>query len=373
MERNQVIAVHNVTTTYHVPLLLEKQNLLQTLGDLLDLKAVQQPATRIEQGAAMWKNWVELAHSQERLDDTVSIAIVGKYTSHHDAYISLNKSFEHAAMYCRKKLQIVWVDSGDLEDETQTKNPAQYHKAWQAVCSANGVCVPGGFGTRGTAGMIKAITWARTNKTPYLGICLGMQLAVIEYARSVLGVKDAGSEELHPEVETHAIVYMPEVDKTKLGGTMRLGKHPCIFQEGTEWSKLRALYGSATQIEERHRHRYEVNPDMVEKLEKAGLTFVAKDIKGERMEIIEVRDHPWFVAAQYHPEYLSRVLAPSKVSLSSSSSSFLFHSTFFFLLFRPYANRVRLDCVGILRRCRWLFGESNYCIAKRLAEFRLRK
>jgi len=179
--------------------------------------------------------------------------------------------------------------------------------------------------------MIKAITWARTKNVPFLGICLGLQLAVIEYACNVAGIDDAGSEELQPEAKNHVIIYMPEVclqspclcfatvnrhfqvDKAKLGGTMRLGKHPCIFQAGTEWSRLRTLYGSAPQISERHRHRYEVNPAIVDRLEKAGLTFVGKDIKGERMEIIELPDHPWFVGVQFHPEYLSRVLSPSKV------------------------------------------------------------
>ncbi|KAK3321540.1 putative CTP synthase [Apodospora peruviana] len=315
LERKQVIAVHNVSTTYHVPLLLEKQKMLNTLTELLDLGKIERPAARIEQDNQMWRDWVSLAHNQDHVHDTVSIALVGKYTSHHDAYISLSKSFEHAAMYCRKKLKMIWVDSSHLEDETKDSSPADFHKAWHNLCTADGVCVPGGFGVRGTEGMIKAITWAREKKTPFLGICLGMQLAVIEYARNVAKIEEAGSEELHPNAKNHAIVYMPDVDKTKLGGTMRLGRHPCIFQPGSEWSKLRAMYGSAPQIEERHRHRYEVNPVMVEQLDKAGLTFVGKDVKGERMEIIEIQDHPWFVASQYHPEYLSRVLHPSKTVL----------------------------------------------------------
>jgi len=165
--------------------------------------------------------------------------------------------------------------------------------------------------------MIKAINMARTKKTPYLGICLGMQLAVIEYAQNVCQIPNCTSEEFDKEgTANHAIVYMPEVDKGKMGGTMRLGKHPCIFQKGTEWSKLRALYGQdKPQIEERHRHRYEVNPELVEQIEKAGLSFVGKDVKGERMEIVEIEDHPWFVGVQFHPEYLSRVLSPSKTFL----------------------------------------------------------
>ncbi|PYH82317.1 CTP synthase [Aspergillus uvarum CBS 121591] len=313
VEQHQVIAVHNVTTTYHVPLLLEKQKLINTITQMLDLTPIQPTPERIERGSRMWKDWVDLAQGQDFLHDPVTIALVGKYTSLHDAYISVSKALEHAAMFCHKKVKIIWVDSSHLEDGTA---PADYHKAWHSVCTADGVLVPGGFGNRGTEGMMKAITWARTNKKPFLGVCLGMQLAVLEYCRNVVGIEDVGSEELHPAAENHAIVYMPEVDKGKLGGTMRLGKHPCIFQENTEWSRLRGMYGpSVSQIEERHRHRYEVNPAMIEQIEKAGLTFIGKDTKGERMEIVEIQDHPWFVGVQFHPEYLSRVLSPSRAFL----------------------------------------------------------
>ncbi|KAJ6153733.1 CTP synthase [Penicillium chermesinum] len=302
MDPKQVIAVHDVTTTYHVPLLLEKQKLAQTIGDLLELSSIQLLPKLIDEGKRSWKDWVQLAQGQDYRRETVSIALVGKYTVLKDAYISVCKALEHAAMFCRKKIEIVWVDSSHLEEDTFTSSPAEYHKAWHAVCTAGGILVPGAFGTRGTAGMLKAITWARTKKVPYLGVCLGMQLAVIEYARNVLGIKDAGSEELHPESQNQAIIFMPDVDKAKLGGTMRLGKHLTIFQNGTEWSRLRALYGlDIPQIAERHRHRYEVNPEMVADLEQAGLSFVGKDEKGERMEVVEIRDHPWFVGVQFHP------------------------------------------------------------------------
>ncbi|KAI1377072.1 putative CTP synthase [Hypoxylon crocopeplum] len=315
VEQKQVIAVHNVSTTYHVPMLLDRQNLLDTLSDLLDLPSIKRPTELIGRGGNMWKDWVGLARGQDHTNGTVTIALVGKYTSLEDSYISVSKSLEHAAMYCRKKLELVYVDASHLEDETKEDSPAEFHKAWHVVCTADAILVPGGFGFRAVEGMIKAITWARTKNVPFLGICLGMQLAVIEYARNVAGIADAGSEELHPQAKDHVIIYMPEVDKTKLGGTMRLGKHPCIFQPGTEWSRLRMLYGPAQQTAERHRHRYEVNPTKIDQLEKAGLTFVGKDVKGERMEIIELRDHSWFVGVQFHPEYLSRVLSPSKVVL----------------------------------------------------------
>ena len=211
MERKQVVAVHNVSTTYHVPLLLEKQKLLKTLSELLNLSSIPQPTQRIDQGSRMWKDWVDLARGQDYPHDTVSIALVGKYTALKDAYISVSKALEHAAMYCHKKLELIWVDAGHLEDEVFETNPAEFHKAWHAVCTADGLLVPGGFGTRNTTGMIKAITWARTKKRPFLGVCLGMQLAVIEFARNVMNIEDCGSEELHPEAKNHAIIYMPEV------------------------------------------------------------------------------------------------------------------------------------------------------------------
>lgn len=211
MDAKQVVAVHNVTTTYHVPLLLERQKLADTIGDLLDLPSIQRKPKKVTEGLQGWKDWVQLAQGQDYLRDTVSIALVGKYTSLKDAYISVSKALEHAAMFCHKKIEVVWVDSSHLEEETFKSSPAEYHKAWHAVCTAQGVLVPGAFGTRGTEGMLKAITWARTKKVPYLGVCLGMQLAVIEYARNVLGIKDAGSEELHPESQNQAIIFMPDV------------------------------------------------------------------------------------------------------------------------------------------------------------------
>jgi CTP synthase len=163
--------------------------------------------------------------------------------------------------------------------------------------------------------MIKGAHWCRKNNVPFLGVCLGMQLAVVEFARNICGMPKAGSSEFHEQCEQPVIIYMPEIDKTKMGGTMRLGKRPTVFQPGTEWSRLRKLYGNKQEIWERHRHRYEVNPDMVEQLEKGGLSFVGKDESGERMEIVELKDHKWFVGVQFHPEYLSRVLAPSKTFL----------------------------------------------------------
>jgi len=169
--------------------------------------------------------------------------------------------------------------------------------------------------------MISAATWAREHKKPYLGICLGMQIAVIEYARNVCGIKDATSEEFNGEAQNKLIMFMPEVDKSTMGASMRLGLRPTLFQPGSEWSRLRALYAGKEEILERHRHRYEVNPDYIETLEKGGLSFVGKDEAGVRMEVIEIKDHPWFVGVQFHPEYLSRVLDPSRPYLGFVAAS----------------------------------------------------
>ncbi|CAI7622002.1 hypothetical protein N7533_013089 [Penicillium manginii] len=318
-----VIGVHNVSSTYHVPLLLEQQGYLRVLGDILKIQqTVKIPQELYAKGQATWKKWKVLTTAQEHTFDTVNIALVGKYVSLHDAYLSVIKSLEHASMAARRKLNIIWVDASHLEHTARDTHPQEYHKAWHDVTTADGILVPGGFGTRGTEGMILAAEWARTKKVPYLGICLGMQIAVIEYARHVCGFEGANSIELDDTTSTPIVVYMPEIDKVNLGGTMRLGSRPTLFQENSEWSKLRALYGiDRTSVDERHRHRYEINPEYIDRLQSAGLHFIGKDDQGERMEIVELKDHPWFVGVQFHPEYLSRVLAPSKPFLGFVSTA----------------------------------------------------
>ncbi|KAH8671785.1 CTP synthase-like protein [Tricladium varicosporioides] len=312
VEPEHVLAVHNVPTTYHVPLLLEKQGLLKTFNSILNLDSIPKAQNLINRGQATWTQWRALTNQQDRLYEHVNITLVGKYTNLHDSYLSVIKSLEHSAMRCGKKLNLVWVDASNLEEQAKTENPAEFHKAWHAVCTADGILVPGGFGNRGTEGMIQAAKWARTNKTPYLGICLGMQIAVIEFARHVCDISKAGSIELDEKCQDPVVIFMPEIDKSNLGGTMRLGLRPTLFQEGSEWSRLRQLYGEKKEIHERHRHRYEINPDYIDRLHKGGLEFIGKDDKGVRMEIVELKDHPWYVGVQFHPEYLSRVLDPSK-------------------------------------------------------------
>lgn len=346
VEPSQVVAVHDVKSTYHVPLLLERQGLVSLLREILKLDALNLSPSLIQKGASTWSAWKTLTCSQDHLYQSVSIALVGKYTNLHDSYHSVIKSLEHAAMACSRKLELVWVDASHLEEDTQVKSPADFHKAWHELCIAQGVLVPGGFGTRGTEGMVKAANWARKNKIPYLGVCLGMQLAVVEFARNVCQIPNAASIELDASTSDPVIIFMPEIDPTTMGATMRLGLRPTHFQPGSEWSKLRALYAESLSptteqssklpngpmisnestaspliISERHRHRYEVNPSYIDRLTARGLSFVGKDDSGERMEILELKDHPWFVGVQFHPEYLSRVLRPSKPYLGFLAAS----------------------------------------------------
>ena len=323
VEPSQVIAVHDVSSTYHVPLLLENQGFIAQLSSLFRLDSYQIAPTLVDRGQAMWQSWKTLTTSQDRFLSTeaVTIALVGKYTNLHDSYLSVIKSLEHSAMACQRKLNLLWVDASNLEKATLSANPEAYHKAWHELCTADGVLVPGGFGARGTEGMVAAANWARTKPKPFLGICLGMQLAVVEYARNVAGLAGANSIELDAQTAHPVVIFMPEIDPKTMGGNMRLGLRPTLFQEDSKWSRLRKLYGGIDTVNERHRHRYEVNPEYISQLTTAGLEFIGRDDAGERMEIVELKDHPFFVGVQYHPEYLSRVLKPSPPYLGFVAAS----------------------------------------------------
>uniref|UniRef100_A0A7N8YHF9 CTP synthase n=1 Tax=Mastacembelus armatus TaxID=205130 RepID=A0A7N8YHF9_9TELE len=245
----------------------------------------------------------------DRLLEHVSIALVGKYTKLSDSYASVIKALEHSALAINHKLQVKYIDSADLEATTLQDEPVKYHEAWQKLCSSHGVLVPGGFGVRGTEGKMLAISWARKQNKPFLGVCLGMQLAVCEFARNVLGWEDASSTEFNPESRHPVVIEMPEHNPGQMGGTMRLGKRRTIFKSSS--SLLRKLYGNVEYVEERHRHRFEVNPELTHHFEKKGLQFVGQDVEGERMEVIELDDHCYFVGVQYHPEFTSRPIKPS--------------------------------------------------------------
>jgi CTP synthase len=355
VDDEQVIVVHDIESTYRVPMLLKQQKVTSLLTSMFNLEKLEISEAQRKQGGETWMAWEALTGVSKQHLKTVSIALVGKYTNLHDSYMSVIKSLEHASMACNRKLNVIWVDAEHLELQTQNADPAKFHKAWHELCTAQGILVPGGFGKRGTEGMIAAANWARENKMPYLGVCLGMQIAVIEYARNVCGIAAAGSEELDGSfADSKIIVNIPEIDQVSLGGTMRLGLRPTYFQSGSEWSRIRKLYrrtqkplvnghavnghavngnganghainGGADMntpaILERHRHRFEVNPEYVEQLSKAGCSFVGKDERGERMEIMELKEHPYFVGVQFHPEYLSRVLEPSRPYLGLVAAS----------------------------------------------------
>nr|POE79949.1 ctp synthase [Quercus suber] len=319
-----VLAVRDMPSTYQVPILLHEQFLSELMASTLQLDKLSLAPRLVEKGLHVWETWQALTNGLEHLHQDVSIVLVGKYLEQPDSYLSVVRSLEHAAMRCRRKLNITYVDAEALEVQTNKKDPASYHKAWHNVCTATGILVPGGFGSRGVEGMIRAANWARENNTPYLGVCLGMQIAVIEYARNVcdIALPVANSYEIDATDEDRIIISMPEHHPGQLGGTMRLGLRSTVWQPNTKWSKLRALYGLENDaINERHRHRYEVNPKYIDALQAKGLTFVGKDETGIRMEVIELENHPWFVGVQFHPEYLSRVLEPSKPYLGFIAAS----------------------------------------------------
>uniref|UniRef100_A0A674D7Z3 CTP synthase n=1 Tax=Salmo trutta TaxID=8032 RepID=A0A674D7Z3_SALTR len=302
VEPEQVICVADVSSIYRVPLLLENQGVVGYFCQRLDLPIETRPRK-------MLTKWKEMSDRSDRLLEQCSIALVGKYTKFTDSYASVIKALEHSALAICHKLDIKYIDSADLEPNTLKEEPVKYHEAWQKLCSADGILVPGGFGVRGTEGKIHAINWARKQKKPFLGVCLGMQLAVCEFARNVLEWEDANSTEFHPESKHPVVIDMPEHNPGQMGGTMRLGKRRTIFK--TTNSILRRLYGDAEYVDERHRHRFEVNPELKDHFEGKGFHFVGQDVEGERMEVIELDDHPYFVGVQYHPEFTSRPIKPS--------------------------------------------------------------
>ena len=291
-----VMSTHDVPNIYHVPLMLEEQGLCKILG--VDCNATN-----------LLAEWKEMAYGLDLLEEEVTIAMVGKYTDLSDAYLSVIKSLQHAAMKVERKLTINWIEASHLENEWKTNSNEEWVSAWSLLESSDGVLVPGGFGDRGIEGKILAVKHARENNVPFLGICLGLQVAAIEFCRNVLGMEDANSTEFDNNPGTAAVIFMPEISKTHLGGTMRLGSRPTIWQNST--SKIRKLYGEGESVDERHRHRYEINPDLVDAIENSGLIFVGKDETGQRCEIFELNNHPYFVGVQYHPEFKSRPGKPS--------------------------------------------------------------
>lgn len=268
---------------YEVPMMMAKEGLDKVAIKKLGLKC----------GEPNLSEWTDMLDKLENLKDTVEIAIVGKYVALHDSYISVVEALKAGGMNSGSEVKIRWVDSEDIEKYGVEKT----------LGGIDGILVPGGFGTRGIEGKIEAANFARENGIPYFGICLGMQIAMIEFARNVLGFKDANSAEINPESAHKVVDLMPEQRGIKnMGGTMRLGAYPCVLAEG---SKAYELYGKK-EISERHRHRYEVNNDFIEDYERAGVIFSGKSPDGRICEMIEIPSHRYFVACQFHPEFKSR-------------------------------------------------------------------
>jgi CTP synthase len=288
-----VMSTHDVPNIYHVPLMLQEQGLCEILE--VDCTAT-----------SLLEEWKTMAHHLDTLTEEVHIAMVGKYTDLSDAYLSVIKSLQHAAMAVDRKLVIDWIEASHLEPQWDKD---ESDAAWAALKKTDGILVPGGFGDRGIEGKIAAAHHARTNNIPYLGICLGLQVATIEFCRNVLGLEGANSTEFEDNPAHAAVVFMPEISKTHLGGTMRLGTRPTLWQ--VDSCQIRTLYGPGDAVDERHRHRYEVNPDLIERIEAAGLVYVGKDDSGQRCEIFELEGHPYYVGVQFHPEFKSRPNRPS--------------------------------------------------------------
>ncbi|WP_227937001.1 CTP synthase [Alkalihalobacillus deserti] len=287
IDKNAVIECRDADTLYQIPLDLQAQKFDDIVCKHLNLEC--QTADMTE--------WTALVEKVQNLSEKVSIALVGKYVALQDAYLSVAESLRHAGYTYDADIEIQWIDAEQVTDENVA----------ELVGSADGILVPGGFGDRGVEGKIAAIRYARENKVPFLGICLGMQLASIEYARNVLGLEGAHSAELNPETPYPIIDLLPEQkDIEDMGGTLRLGLFPCKLTEG---SIAHATYSDEI-VYERHRHRYEFNNEYREQMEKAGFIFSGTSPDGRLVEIIEIKDHPYFIASQFHPEFRSRPTRP---------------------------------------------------------------
>ena len=289
VEKDCVIENNNCDILYAVPIMLHKEGLDNVAVKKLGLECG-------EPDLADWNEMLEAIRNPVR---TVKIAMVGKYVELHDSYISVNEALKHGGIETRSAVDIHWIDSETLEPENTDLDAV--------LGDMDGILVPGGFGSRGIEGKIKAANYARTHGIPYLGICLGMQVAIIEFARNVLGLKDANSAEIDPETTNPVIDIMPEQRNVQeMGGTMRLGQYPCVLNPE---SKSYQLYG-ASMIYERHRHRYEVNNDYREEFANHGVIFAGTSPDNHIVEMMEIPSHPWFIACQFHPEFKSRPNRP---------------------------------------------------------------
>ena len=285
VEAEAVIENRTADTIYEVPMMMQEEGLDRIVLEKLNMNYVP----------ANMDDWAQMVHKIKNPQKKVKVAVVGKYVELPDAYISVTEALHHAGIVNDAAVKIQWVNSEAIEDPNVDLD--------EVFAGCKGILVPGGFGDRGVEGKIMAIQYAREHNIPFLGLCLGMQCAVIEFARHVCGLTDAHSSEFFPEGK-HSVIDLMEsqVDVEEKGGTMRLGAYPCKIQPGT---KTYEAYGAA-EVSERHRHRYEFNNKFRQQLSDAGLVIAGTLPDDSLVEIVEVKDHPWFVASQFHPELKSR-------------------------------------------------------------------
>lgn len=282
-----VIENTNMPSLYEVPLALEEEGLAEQVIKRLKIQCKEKDM----------HDWEDMVQRSKKLSNRTQIALVGKYIELQDAYISVVEALKHASIYNDTKLEIKWIDSEDITEKT----------AGTLLKSADGIIIPGGFGSRGIEGKINAARYARENKVPYLGLCLGMQIAIIEFARNVCKLDKANSKEIDPDTPYPVIDFLPgQNEYSMLGGTLRLGKYPCKVKKD---SKAYGVY-QEEMISERHRHRYEVNNEYRDILAQHGMVFCGTSPNDSIVEMIELPDHPWFVACQFHPELKSRPNRP---------------------------------------------------------------
>ncbi|RPI31216.1 MAG: CTP synthase [Chloroflexota bacterium] len=288
VEKRAVVPLVTTNVLYEVPLLLEKAGVGSYLLERLKLESRHNPD---------WTEWEQLVAKVRQPKPVVKVALVGKYVELHDAYMSVYEALKHAAISLGVEVEIDWVHSAELEKE----------RGWEVVQNAHGIVVPGGFGSRGTEGKIQAARYARENKVPYLGLCLGMQLMVVELARIALNNDDVNSTEFDRSTSNPVIDLMPDQRAiADMGGTMRLGMYPCVLKPGS----CAALAYAQPNVNERHRHRFELNNAYRNMLEEAGMVFSGVSPDERLVEIAEIAGHPFMVGTQFHPEFLSRPNRP---------------------------------------------------------------
>jgi CTP synthase len=291
VKESAVIPAPTVKTIYEVPVNFEKKHNISSI--IFEKLQVTKRKTKLDDWEALVKKIIT-NHKKK-----MPIALVGKYNENHDAYISVIEALKAACYFHNVSLDLVWVNAAKLEKNDQSE--------FKKLTKVAGIVVPGGFGHRGVEGKIMAAKYAREHKKPYLGLCLGMQVATIEFARHVLGTHDVNSTEFNPKTANPVIHILPgHTEEEEKGGTLRLGSYPCILDKDSLSHKAY----QKSRIDERHRHRYEFNMEYRERLEKAGLRIAGLSPDKRLVEIIELKDHPYFVASQFHPEFKSRPLRP---------------------------------------------------------------